>query len=99
MYLAERGVLVTVEICISASGVFMPPTLIFPRSRAKPELLDDAPPGSKAFYHSSGWIQKEIEILLLDEHTTHTKNLEVIQRGKESGVIIICFPPHTTYRI
>lgn len=50
---SERGVLVTVEICMSATGVFMPPTFIFPRSRAKPELLDDAPPGSKAFYHSS----------------------------------------------
>ncbi|KAK9720454.1 hypothetical protein QE152_g22040 [Popillia japonica] len=34
----------TMEICMSASGAFMPPSFIFPRARAKPELLDDAPP-------------------------------------------------------
>lgn len=115
---AERGILVTLEICMSASGVFMPPTFIFPRSREKPELLDDAPPGSKAFYHSSGWMQKEIffkwfilfiefsnasiehpVLLLLDGHTTHTKNLEVIQRARDCGVIMLCFPPHTTHRL
>ncbi|KAK9754378.1 hypothetical protein QE152_g1380 [Popillia japonica] len=32
---AERGVLVSVEICMSASGAFMPPSFIFPRARAK----------------------------------------------------------------
>jgi hypothetical protein len=39
---------------MSASGVFMPPMFVFPRARAKPELLDDAPPGSTAHYHPSG---------------------------------------------
>ncbi|KAG5879431.1 hypothetical protein JTB14_026522 [Gonioctena quinquepunctata] len=44
---AERGVLLTVEICIGAGGAFMPPLFVFPRARAKPELLDDALPGSR----------------------------------------------------
>ncbi|KAJ8972235.1 hypothetical protein NQ317_017559 [Molorchus minor] len=114
----ERGVLVTVEICMSASGAFMPPMFIFPRSRAKPELLDDAPPGSTAHYHTSGWMQKEIflswfdqfisfskpskehpVLLLLDGHTTHTKNLDVIDKAREKGVVLLCFPPHTTHRL
>lgn len=53
----------------------MPPIFIFPRSRAKPELLDD------------------------DEHTTHTKNLEVIDKAREKCVVLLCFPPHTTHRL
>ncbi|KAJ8980866.1 hypothetical protein NQ317_008925 [Molorchus minor] len=97
----ERGVLVTVEICMSAS-----------------ELLDDAPPGSTAHYHTSGWMQKEIflswfdqfislskpskehpVLLLLDGHTTHKKNLDVIDKAREKGVVLLCFPPHTTHRL
>lgn len=57
---AERGVLVTAEICMNASGSYMPTMFVFPRKRSKPELLDDAPPGSTAEFHPSGWIQKEI---------------------------------------
>lgn len=115
---SERGVLVTVEICMSASGLFMPPMFVFPRARAKPDLLDDTPPGSTASYHPSGWMQKEIflnwfekfiafsnpskenpVLLLLDGHATHTKNLELIQRAKDKGVVLLCFPPHTTHRL
>lgn len=115
---AERGVLVSVEICMSASGAFMPPSFIFPRARAKPELLDDAPPGSTAHYHPSGWMQTEIflswfdkfiafsnpskenpVLLLLDGHATHTKNIELIHRARDNGVVLLCFPPHTTHRL
>lgn len=56
---AERGVLVTVEICMNAAGQYMPPMFIFPRKKPNPELLDGAPPGSFAAYYESGWIQKE----------------------------------------
>jgi hypothetical protein len=57
---AERGQLVTAEICFSADGSYMPPMLIFPRKRMKPELLDGAPPGAWAECHPSGWMQAEI---------------------------------------
>lgn len=42
---AERGELVTAEICVSASGVFMPPLLIFSRVRESSEYLNGAPAG------------------------------------------------------
>lgn len=57
---AERGETVTAEICMSASGAFMPPMLIFPRVRENPEFLVNAPPGSWAEFHRSGWIQEDI---------------------------------------
>jgi hypothetical protein len=57
---AGRGVLVTAEIFMSASGNFMLMMFVFPRARENKELLDDAPPGSTAEYHISGWMQMEI---------------------------------------
>jgi hypothetical protein len=53
---AETGVLVTAEIFMSASGNFMPMIFVFPLARENKELLDDAPPGSTAEYHFSGWM-------------------------------------------
>lgn len=115
---AERGQLVTAEICIGADGSYMPPMLIFPRKRIQPELMDGAPPGAWAECHTSGWIQTDIfmswfkrfitfsratkespVLLLLDGHATHTKNLELIDLARESGVILLCFPPHCTHRL
>ncbi|KAI4454088.1 dde superfamily endonuclease [Holotrichia oblita] len=38
-------------------------------------------------------------LLLLDGHSSHTKNLDVINYGRENGVILSCFPPHCTHRL
>ncbi|KAG8236980.1 hypothetical protein J437_LFUL016891 [Ladona fulva] len=46
-------------MCMSASGNFMPPMFVFPRKRENPLLMDDALPGSFAYYDESGWIDKE----------------------------------------
>ena len=59
---AERGTLVTAEICMSASGSYMPTMLIFPRKLPNAQLLDHAPPGTFAEFHPSGWIQTNIFI-------------------------------------
>lgn len=115
---AERGQLTTAVLCVSASGNYVPPLLIFPRIRMKAELLDGAPPGTVAVCHPSGWIQSEIFVewlnhfisavkpkkqnpvlLLLDGHSTHTKNLPLIEKARDNGVIILSFPPHCTHRL
>ena len=57
---AERGTLVTAEICMNAAEVYVPPMLIFPRVRMKAELMDGTPPGSVSACHKSGWMQTEI---------------------------------------
>jgi hypothetical protein len=57
---AERGILSTVVICMSAGGIFVPPMIIFPRVRMKEELMDGAPPGTEFACHKSGWMQLEI---------------------------------------
>ncbi|XP_014677801.1 PREDICTED: tigger transposable element-derived protein 6-like isoform X2 [Priapulus caudatus] len=57
---AERGTLTTTEICMSATGQFIPPLFIFPRVRENRQLMDAAPPGAVAAYHKSGWMQVDI---------------------------------------
>ena len=55
---AERGTLVTTEICMSATGSFVPPMFVWPRVRMK--LMDECPPGSISECHNSGWMQTNI---------------------------------------
>lgn len=38
-------------------------------------------------------------LLLLDGHSTHTKNLEAIQLTRDYGIIMLSFPAHTTHRL
>ena len=51
---AERGQLVSVEICMNITGTFIPPLFVFPRVRMKAELMNGAPPGSIYACHKSG---------------------------------------------
>lgn len=89
---AERGQLTTAVLCVSASGYYVPPFMIFSRVRMKAELLDDAPPETVAVCHPSGWIQSDSFVdwlnhfiasvqfmLMLDGHKAHTQNLPLIK--------------------
>lgn len=57
---AEQGETVTVVVCISAAGSYMPPMLIFPRERMQQEFQTGLPPGSWAEVHPSGCINKNL---------------------------------------
>lgn len=52
--------MVTAEICISAAGNYIPPLLIFPRTRAQETFSTGLPPDSVVVCHPSGWMQTEI---------------------------------------
>ena len=43
---AERGQIVTFVSCFSATGVYIPPMIIFPRARMNKQLMKGAPVGS-----------------------------------------------------
>lgn len=70
---AERGQTVTATLCFSATGHYVPPLLILPRVRMKPELLDGAPPGTVAVCHPSGWMQTDIFLQWMKHFTKHVK--------------------------
>ena len=40
-----------------------------------------------------------MHLLLLDGHSSHTKNLDAINLARENGTIMMCFPAHTTHRL
>ncbi|XP_031333074.1 uncharacterized protein LOC116176797 isoform X1 [Photinus pyralis] len=116
---AERGTLITVEICYNAAGFYIPPLLIFPRVRRNPLFEKGLPPESLVECHPTGWMQSHIfaptwfnhflkyskptkeepVLLILDGHSTHTKNLELVQMSKENNVHILVIPPHTSHRM
>lgn len=70
---AERGSLMTVVMCFSATGLYIPPLIIFPRKNMKAELMNGMPPGSTYACHSSGWIQQEIFVQWITHFITNVK--------------------------
>lgn len=87
---AEIGQLVTVELCMSASGNFVLPFFISPRCRMKPELLDKAPPGSQASAHPSGWMQSEIVVQWFDHFLQHAN-------PSEASPVLLILDGHKTH--
>lgn len=70
---AERGKHITVVCSMNAIGTFVPPVFIFSRKRFKNELMDNAPPGSKAFCQEKGWMNADIFLKWLQHFAQHTK--------------------------
>lgn len=62
---AEKGLTITAVCCISATGVFIPPMLIFPRKNFAERLLKGAPPGTIGACSPSGWINSDLFVLWL----------------------------------
>lgn len=73
---AERGSLITVVTCMSPSGHYIPPLLIFPRKNMKMELMNGAPLGSIYACHPSGWIQTDIFTEWFRHFLLHVKPTE-----------------------
>lgn len=70
---AEKGLLSTFAVCMSAGGNYVPPLVIFPRKRMKVELQDGAPPGTVFACNPSGWMQTDIFNQWFDHFLNHTK--------------------------
>lgn len=87
---AERGFLCTAVICMSAGGSFIPPLIIFPRARMKPELQDGAPPGSIFKCHESGWMQTDIFSDWFSHFLHHTK-------PTQDDPVLLILDGHTTH--
>lgn len=51
------------------------------------------------FISFSGASKQKPVLLLLDGHSTHTKNLALIDIARDNGVILLCLPPHCSHRL
>lgn len=70
---AERGMHVTMVCCMSTTGQYVPPTLIFPRKNWKKELTDNAPLGTLGLAHETGYMTGEVFLTWLKHFSSHVK--------------------------
>ncbi|KAG8293443.1 hypothetical protein J6590_016402 [Homalodisca vitripennis] len=57
-----------------ATGIYVPPAMIFPRKRMKPELYVEAPVGTLPLISDSGYMNSNIFIDWLKHFARHKKN-------------------------
>jgi len=62
----ERGSTVTVICAMNATGVYLPPVLIFPRKRMLDALMNGAPPQSVGYCSASGWTDSSLFVQWLE---------------------------------
>lgn len=70
---AERGQLITLSTCISATGNHIPPMMVFPRKNFKDFMLKGAPPGTIGGANPSGWSTEELYLQLMEHFIKQTK--------------------------
>jgi hypothetical protein len=87
---AERGESVTVVYCMSPTGIFIPPFLLFPRKRMNTMLTESIPIGSKAIANGSGYMTKEIFPVYLQHLVDHT-------HASERDPILLLLDNHTSH--
>jgi len=70
---AEKGETITAVVCISASGSFVPPMLIFPHKNLSARLMNGAPSGTIGATSTSGWINGDLYMKWLKHFIEHTE--------------------------
>ena len=88
---AEKGKMITVIGCISATGMFVPPAFIFPRVRMKPALTDKLPEGKLALANKSGWVNEQLFGQWFDHF------LAVVQPKARPQPSLLIFDGHTSH--
>ncbi|XP_055640903.1 uncharacterized protein LOC129778185 [Toxorhynchites rutilus septentrionalis] len=115
---AERGESTTVVMCMSASGHYIPPMIIFPRMRMNDQLKTGAPHGTTFACNPSGYMTTELFsewfkhfvqharptserplLLILDGHSSHSKNFDFCETAAKMHVVVIVLPPHCSHRM
>lgn len=108
----ERGENVTAVVCCSASGVYIPPFIIFKGKRMREEYRLGMPPGTQVTMSDSGYINDDLFLvwlkhfekhrspgrclLLLDGHISH-HSLQCLEYCAQHEIELLCLPPHTTH--
>lgn len=87
---AERGNTVTIEVCFSAAGEYMPLLFVFPRVRGNDQLMNDCSPGAWAEYHASGWMQSEIFLSWFKKFVTWS-------RASKDTPVLLLLDGHATH--
>lgn len=79
----EHGALITIVACMSGSGSYVPPLVVFPRKNMSEQLKKGAPAGTIFAAHPSGWIQTNLFTQWFEHFIKQTNPT------KESPVLLI----------
>ena len=107
---AKKGKTHTILACVSASGLVIPPLMVYPRKRMADHLTSGCVPGTMFQCSDNGWITSELflkwfkenippsrpVLLIMDGHASHIA-IEVIELAKRNDVHLLCLPAHTTH--
>ncbi|KAK6959556.1 jerky protein [Biomphalaria glabrata] len=110
---AERGLTTTAIFCANAAGNAIPPMLVLKRKLldgAPPGTIavcnesgwmtaDSFSEWMDHFINSVKPSKEKPVLLILDGHTSHSKNLQAITAASNSCVIMLSLPPHTTHKL
>ncbi|XP_064614387.1 uncharacterized protein LOC135478053 [Liolophura sinensis] len=75
----ERGKTVTVICAMNATGVYVPPMMIFPRKRMVDALMNGAPPQAVGYVSPSGWTDSDLFVKWLEHFASFTNATRDIQ--------------------
>nr|XP_047135512.1 MFS-type transporter clz9-like [Hydra vulgaris] len=89
---SESGKTITIVCCQSASGFFVPPTLIYPRIRVKSEFLDKAPIGSISDGSKNGWIKTELFEIWFDHY------LQAVRPQSRNQPVLLILDGHSSHK-
>ena len=108
----ERGETFTVLGCMSASGSYIPPYIVFKGVRKRPEWSEGFPPGTRIEVSDTGYMKDELfvsflehfrahtppgpTVLIVDGHQTHV-SLRALEYGIANDISLVALPPHTTH--
>lgn len=70
---AERGETITAVCCMSATGIYVPPALIFPRKRMNHLLFKGAPTGTLGLVTETGYMNSDLFLEWLKHFVHHVK--------------------------
>ena len=114
MSTGEKGETVSVIACCSATGVFLPPLIIFNRIRRKQELADGLPSGSEFYITESGYAQTVTfrasvqffckhkpagnTLLIMDGHRSHV-DYKALSIAVDNDITILLLPAHTSHEL
>jgi hypothetical protein len=110
----EKGETVSVVACCSATGVFLPPLVIYKGVRRKDELADDLPSGSEFCMTDSGYAQTQTflsfvqffckhkppgkTLLIMDGHRSHI-DADAFRMADDENISILLLPAHTSHEL
>ena len=110
---AERGKTHTILPCISASGLSLPPMMVYPRKRPVPQQREGAYPNTLFASSESGWMNTELfiewfnfflcsipptrPVLLLQDGHRTHVSIELIELAHLNDVHLLCLPAHTSH--